>query len=281
MKRSDMKPRALQRGFTLIELLVVIAIIAILAAILLPALAAAKKRSYLINCASNLRQDGMAIRYFADDHNDLLPPGEAGLNGSSVEGLAAPWGLSVEQVCSYYAGMQNQDYYLAFYIWSYVGLPQPSTKAIINPPHHYFMPLFCPACAQYWSPASQVVDGLATYELVQGGGFGKGYCGLNSYNPFGYDFSSTPPQGPMTLAAVALVRSPSDMWEIVDDDAVANPGQGPATTNPKTCPTLPIHGKVRNYLWFDGHVSQIPVQYGGGSSIYPNPFYGLDGPNGN
>ena len=62
-----------RNGFTLIELLVVITIIAILAAILLPALSKARARSQGIFCLNNTRQLTMAWLLYADDHNGLLP----------------------------------------------------------------------------------------------------------------------------------------------------------------------------------------------------------------
>src|SRR5215471_15351279 len=65
--------RKTQSAFTLIELLVVIAVIAILAALLLPALGRAKEQGKTAACISNLRQIGVAIQLYVQENNNRLP----------------------------------------------------------------------------------------------------------------------------------------------------------------------------------------------------------------
>ena len=71
-------PAVSAHGFTLLELLVVIAILGILAALLLPALSAAKARALTIACTSNLKQFGVAFHLYAGDHEDWVLPNKDG-----------------------------------------------------------------------------------------------------------------------------------------------------------------------------------------------------------
>ncbi|PVY42013.1 H-X9-DG-CTERM domain-containing protein [Victivallis vadensis] len=79
-----------RRNFTLIELLVVVAIIAILAAILLPALNKARDRAKSANCISHLKQSGQAHVAYAGDNRDLFLASRLGPNKPDIEELQ-PW----------------------------------------------------------------------------------------------------------------------------------------------------------------------------------------------
>jgi prepilin-type N-terminal cleavage/methylation domain-containing protein len=89
-----------KKAFTLIELLVVIAIIAILAGLLLPALAKAKARAQRISCVNNLKQVGLALRMWSQDHTDKFPWGVVTADGGAVTAPGnPPTVLANNQIC--------------------------------------------------------------------------------------------------------------------------------------------------------------------------------------
>ncbi|MGO8927832.1 MAG: prepilin-type N-terminal cleavage/methylation domain-containing protein [Limisphaerales bacterium] len=241
------------RGFTLIELLVVIAIIAILAAMLLPALASAKQKANRVGCTSNVRQWGLALTMYLDDANQLFPAAKIP-NGTP----GAPSGYNEDSphwsdLTTFHAAGQGN------YVWynvlpSYVG-GQPLWQIAANPTGFVNgKKIFdCPTAASLPSDFAASDPDRIVFN------YGMNYKGITGLPgvAYGINFSATAVLNPSAFVFLSDVRAHSAETPFYS----SNPANEVGCSHCWAAQISSRHNAGANLNFADGHVAWFKYSY--------------------
>ena len=239
-----------KRGFTLIELLVVIAIIAILAAMLMPALAKAREKGQRIACVSNLRQWGLAQLLYLDDNNQIFPNPRIpkGVPGTPA-GYSADNMLWTDLAAFAAAGSGNvawfnglPPYVAAKRLCDYANNPSEWVKT-----RNIFT---CPTSSALPDERDPLVNVMFHYSINP-----SGNRGLTA--GFGTNFSLTMIRNPSAYVMYSEVRTHSTETPFYGSDPTKNLGSSHANTSKFSS----RHNAGANLGFADGHVAWFKYSY--------------------